>query len=186
MTVWRIVIRPAVFQHSVQRINFPNSTFQASWPSGLPLPIRAQECPAKSQAHRDLYIYGPLWCPFMFNVPFCCHTYSVLAASVHDKHLSSVLFGARYVWDHLYRTPHSNTHASYCVWCFWLETGGEHPFAVSFFIILTWFVPPSWPTFMLFTCLLPVPASSKLCMWMATTLLVFDPNFYIYLFHTVC
>ena len=110
---------------------------------------------------------------------FCClHCrYVLLLFGTCCRYVLYILVGARYVWDHLYRTPHSNTHASYCVWCFWLETGGEHPFAVSFFYHFgTWFVPPSWPTFMLFTCLLPVPASSKLCMWMATTLLVFDPN----------
>ena len=83
-----------------------------------PQPIRAQECPALFQAHRDLYIYEP-----PFEVPlhvFCSIFFLLLLLHCSFQCLGPrpllrefrTLVGARYVWDHLYRTPHSNTHAS--------------------------------------------------------------------------
>ena len=67
---------------------------------------------------------------------------------------------------------------------FRLETGGEHPFAVPypFGLICSPFLTDIH-TFHLFAC---IPAPSKLCTLMATTLLVCDPNIPLLYIQFVC
>jgi len=111
------------FSQTAAHTHIPSGSSGCHFPGLLavwaPQPIRAQECPALFQAHRDLYIYEP---PFEVPLHVFCSIFFLLLLLLHCSFQClgprpllrefRTLVGARYVWDHLYRTPHSNTHAS--------------------------------------------------------------------------
>ena len=71
--------------------------------------------------------------PSCFVFRFVASRILFLAAGVHDKHLFSVLFGARYNASGTTCTGlHTPIRMPVLCVVFRLETGGEHPFAVPY------------------------------------------------------
>ena len=144
----------------------------------------AQGCSVWFQGHHELYINPPflvsshvivyIYFSFAFTTTFyCCLLYAT--DTCYTFRLVPVTSGTTCTGLHtrviIIRTP-----VTLCV-VFWLGRDGRGtPIRRVNFYHFDLICTPFLTNLYAFTCLLPVPAPSKLCMWMATTLLVFDPN----------